>query len=147
MIPGFNRDGRLPPGIHWADLQEIESRFGFSERRRRLLGGLRSALEALRAAGCRKVYIDGSFVTVKHEPGDYDACWDIEGVQVESLDAVFLDFSNSRRAQKKKYLGEFFPAQMPEGASGRLFLEFFQMDKETGKSKGIVGLNLREEEL
>jgi hypothetical protein len=36
---------------------------------------------------------------------------------------------------------------MPEGASGRLFLEFFQTDRETGKSKGIVGLNLQEEEL
>jgi len=112
-----------------------------------LLAGLKSALAALNAAGCRKVYIDGSFVTVKHEPGDYDACWDIEGVDVDSLDPVFLDFSNARRAQKRKYFGEFFPAQVPEGASGRLFLDFFQTDKETGKRKGIVGLNLQEEKL
>jgi len=68
-------------------------------------------------------------------------------VDMESLDSVFLDFSNGRRAQKRKYLGEFFPAQMPEGASRRLFLDFFQTDKETGKRKGIVGLNLQEEEL
>lgn len=72
MIPKFNRDGRLPVGIHWATWQEIESRFGFSERRRQLLLGLRSALRTLRTAGCSKVYIDGSFVTMKHEPGDYD---------------------------------------------------------------------------
>lgn len=147
MIPEFGRSGSLPAGIHWATWQEIESRFGFSERRMRLLAGLKLALAALHAAGCRQVYIDGSFVTVKHEPGDYDACWDIEGVDVDSLDPVFLDFSNGRRAQKRKYFGEFFPAQMPEGATGRQFLEFFQTDKETGKPKGIVGLNLQEEQL
>ena len=61
------------------------------------------------------MYIDSGFVTVKREPGDYDACWDIEGVNVEALDPVFLDFSKGRTAQKRKYFGEFFPAQMPEG--------------------------------
>jgi hypothetical protein len=147
VIPKFNREGRLPVGIHWATWHDVDRRLGFSERRRLLLGGLRSALRALRAAGCRKVYIDGSFVTVKEEPGDYDACWDIEGVHVESLDAAFLDLTRSRRAQKQKYLGEFFPAQMPEGLSGKLFLEFFQTDKETGKPKGIIAMNLQEEEL
>jgi hypothetical protein len=141
MLPEFNRDGRLPTGIHWATWQEIESRFGFSARRRDLLSGFRVALGALKRAGCRRVYLDGSFVTVKREPGDYDACWDIDGVDVEALDSVFLDFSNRRTAQKNKYLGEFFPAQMPEGASGKVFLEFFQTDKETGRAKGIVGLS------
>jgi hypothetical protein len=53
----------------------------------------------------------------------------------------------SLTATAGKYLGEFFPAHMPEGASGKVFLEFFQTDKETGRSKGIVGLILREEEL
>jgi len=109
--------------------------------------GLRLALAALNRAGCSRVYIDGSFETVKREPGDYDACWDIDGVNVEALDSVFLDFSKGRTAQKRKYFGEFFPAQMPEGASGRAFLEFFQTDKETGRSKGIVGLNLQEAKL
>ena len=65
---------------------------------------------------------------------------------MEALDSVFLDFSKGRTA-KRKYFGEFFPAQMPEGASGRAFLEFFQTDKKTGRSKGIVGLNLQEAEL
>jgi hypothetical protein len=144
MLPEFNRDGRLPAGIHWATWQEIQSRFGFSSRRERLLGGLRLAMGALSKAGCRTVYIDGSFVTSKSEPGDYDACWDIDGVNAEALDLVFLDFSGGRAAQKRKYFGEFFPAQMPEGASGKVFLEFFQSDKETGRPKGIVGLTLKE---
>ena len=44
-------------------------------------------------------------------------------------------------------MGEFFPAQMPEDASVRVFLEFSQTDKETERPKGIVGLNLQEAEL
>jgi len=114
MLPEFNRDGRLPAGIHWATWQEIQSRFGFSSRRQQLLVGLRLALAALNTAGCSRVYIDGSFVTVKREPGDYDACWDIDGVNVEALDSVFLDFSKGRTAQKRKYFGEFSPPRCPK---------------------------------
>jgi hypothetical protein len=120
------------------------ARFGFSARRQELLSGLHRALTALKAAGCTAVYLDGSFVTAKRHPGDYDACWDINGVDVEKLDAVFLDFAQGRAAQKRKYLGEFFPAQMPEGVSGKLFLDFFQLAKETGLSKGMIQFNLRD---
>jgi len=90
----------------------------------------------------KRFFLNGSFVTAKEIPGDYDACWDIEGVDPDILDPVFLDFTESRNAQKQKYLGEFFPAQMPEGISGVTFMEFFQLDKETGHSKGIVAIPL-----
>src|ERR1700685_2449816 len=109
MLPEFNRDGRLPAGIHWATWQEIQSRFGFSLRRQQLLGGLRLALAALNRAGCSRVYIDGSFVTVKREPGDYDACWDIDGVNVEALDSVFLDFSKGRTGAEAQVPRRVFP--------------------------------------
>ena len=86
-----------------------------------MLSGLRLALAALNRAGCRRVYLDGSFVTVKREPGDYDACWDIEGVDVEVLDSVFLDFPEGRAAQKRKYLGEFFPPRCLKAQVGDCF--------------------------
>jgi len=60
------------------------------------------------------------------------------------LDPILLDFSNGRAAQKAKYLGELFPAETPEGSTGRTFLEFFQIDKQTGRPKGIVGINLED---
>ena len=47
-----------------------------------------------------------------------------------------------RAAQKAKYFGELFPAQMEEDGSGQTFLDFFQINK-TGKSKGIVRIHLR----
>jgi hypothetical protein len=143
MIPPFDESGNLPPGIHAATWDEIADRFGTTPQRRALLSGLRTALQALQAAGCRMVYIDGSFVTTKLVPNDFDACWDIEGVDPDRLDPVLLTFDDGRSAQKAKYLGELFPAQLSEGGSGGSFLAFFQVDKETGNPKGIVALDLR----
>lgn len=120
-------------------------RFGSTPNRRRLLSGLKAALDALRAAGCQRIYLDGSFVTAKKAPGDFDACWDVTGVDPALLDPVLLVFDQGRAAQKAKYGGELFPAQLPNGITGLTFLEFFQIDKQTGRPKGIVVLDLREE--
>jgi hypothetical protein len=120
----------------------MASSFGFTVRRAQLLTGLKDALILLKLAGCRTAFIDGSFVTAKPQPMDFDACWAIDGVDPERLDPVFLDFSNSRARQKARFGGEFFPADLPEGMTGKTFLEFFQTDKETGEPKGIVALDL-----
>ena len=144
MLPSFDKNGNLPPGIHWATWDELVAYFGSSARRQRLLDGLYEALRLLREAGCQAVYINGSFVTTKEFPGDFDACWDIEGVDADRLDPVFLDFSNSRAAQKERFGGELFPAQLTEGVTGTIFLEFFQMDRNTGQPKGIVAIRLED---
>ena len=143
MILEWSRNGDLPPGVHFTTWSEIERRLAFTPRRRRLLDGFREACELLRKAGCRLVYLDGSFVSAKQRPGDFDACWDTQDVANQSLDPVFWDFSQGRAAQKRRFLGEFFPAQLPEGPSGRAFVEFFQVNKRTGARKGIVAIRLR----
>jgi len=144
MVPQFRSDGLLPAGVHLAkDWAEFLETFGFSPRRQALLAGLKRALLSLKEAGCQTVYVDGSFVTAKQEPGDYDACWDLTGVDVARIDPVLLRFDNGRVAQKIKFGGELFPAQLPEGLSGLTFLEFFQVDKESGDPKGIVALDLQ----
>jgi hypothetical protein len=142
MIPPFNNNGSLPNGIHAAEWKEIVSRFGTNPKRRMLLAGLHDAVRALRTAGCSTLYIDGSFVTAKPDPGDFDACWDVKGVDPARLNPTLLDFSNDRTSQKSRYLGELFPAQVPEGTSGKTYLEFFQTVKGTGEAKGIVVLDL-----
>lgn len=142
MLPAFTAEGNLPPGVHWAEWPEINQRFGQNRHRVKLLEGLRIAIEELRAAGCKTVFLDGSFVTEKAQPNDFDACWDLADVDPDKLDPVFLDFDNSRAGQKARFSGEFFPAQFSESVSGKTFLDFFQTDKQTGNRKGIVGLNL-----
>jgi hypothetical protein len=143
MIPAFESSGNLPPGIHWSVWSEMAVRFGTNSHRLLLLQGMESAIDSLRSARCQAVFIDGSFVSNKTLPSDYDGCWDINGVQIQLLDPVLLDFSPGRICQKLKYKGELFPAQMNANSSGRVFLDFFMTDKYTGMPKGIVGLRLR----
>ena len=145
MIPPFGADGNLPPGIHLATWTELASEFGSTLHRQRLLKGLEAALVVLKDSGCRRVYVDGSFVTDKRVPNDFDAAWDPTGVDVAkllSLEPVFQDFHNGSAAQKAKFLGEFFPSNLQEASVGKRFLEFFQEDRNTGNAKGIIALDL-----
>ena len=142
MVPPFNADGNLPPGIYWATWQEIVDRFGNTTWRRQLLDGLRAALEELKHVGCPTVYLDGSFVSAKLIPGDFDACWDVDGVDFDSINPVLLDFEGGRATQKAKFGGELFPASLRADGLGTPFLDFFQTDKDTGSQKGIVALDL-----
>jgi hypothetical protein len=143
MIPEWLAGGDLPSGVYFTTWRELEARLAFNPERRFQLEGFRQACEELQRAGCRLVYLDGSFVTAKEHPGDFDACWDIQNVDDKMLDPIFFDFSRGRAAQKRRFRGEFFPAQLPEGATGRLFLEFFQVNEHTGRRKGILAIRLR----
>jgi hypothetical protein len=145
MIPEFANDGNLPPGVHVATWNEIVNRFGRTAKRRQLLAGLEVALVPLREAGCRRLYLNGSFVTDKAEPGDIDVAWDPVGVDVErllELEPVFGAFADRRAAQKAKFGCEFFPSAFVADLVGNTFLEFFQIDKDTGRRKGIIALDV-----
>lgn len=84
--------------------------------------------------------MNGSFVTAKDEPGDFDACWALPDVDLDALDPVLLDLSNGRRAQKDRFGGELF---IVEAGSGLVFAEFFQNERDTGR-KGVVVIDLTE---
>jgi hypothetical protein len=103
---------------------------------------LRHALTDLALAGCKTVYIDGSFITTKETPGDFDACWDEDGVAWDALDETLLTFADARAAQKLKYGGELFPMRSHADPWGNRFLDFFQIDKRTQQPKGILKLSL-----
>jgi hypothetical protein len=123
--------------VHYATLKETEARFAKSVHRKLLFSGFKNGVMALRKAGCRIIFLDGSFVTEKPIPGDYDVCWDPVGVDDAKIEPVLLDFSNKRKKQKKCFHGEFFPTNLlADGKS--LFLDYFQIDKYTGNVKGII---------
>lgn len=143
MIPEFEETGNLPEGVHFASLEEVVERFGYNPKRAWLLDGLKLLVSVLDKANCPLIYIDGSFVTSKDIPGDYDLCWSIVDVVEEELDLALLDFSpTGRDRMDKKYRGDIFPAELPEGSSGKLFVDFFQEDKNTGERKGIVAIKI-----
>jgi len=142
MTPPFELStGLLPAGIHEATWEELVARFGWTPYRLTLLAGLKAALDALRLADCRRAYVDGSFVTAKPDPGDFDGCWETDGVDPVRLDPVLVTFDSYRRAQKAKYGGELFFADAPADPAGMAFIDFFQRDR-SGHPKGIVALSL-----
>ncbi|MGA1824153.1 MAG: DUF6932 family protein [bacterium] len=131
----------LPPGIHEATLDDVAYSFATNARRKILYDGLVKGCQALKVAGCSTVYLDGSYITEKLYPRDFDVCWDPTGVNPAKLDPVLLDFSNKRRNQKMKYGGEFFPSSAKADGS-RTFIDFFQTDRESGNEKGIIRIRL-----
>lgn len=140
MLPTFDSAGRLPDGVFEADWQEVVERFGWNQRRRRLPDGLAEAIDLLAMAGCSRLWLNGSFVTAKEEPGDFDACWDTDGVDLDLPDRVLLDLSDGRAAQKERFGGELLPNVIETG-SGLSFAEFFRNDRDTGR-KGIIVLRI-----
>ena len=143
MLPALTIAGLLPPGIHLAEWDEVYAAFGTTPHRRRLLDGFRRAINALKSAGCKKAYLDGSFVTSKDKPGDFDGCWEEANVDPSLLDPILLTFDNGRAAQKIKFGGELFPAGfVADPTSGSIFIDFFQIHKDTGAAKGIIAIDL-----
>jgi hypothetical protein len=143
VLPALTKDGLLPPGIHLAEWDDVYATFGTTPHRRRLLDGFHRAMKALKKAGCKKAYLDGSFVTNKEKPGDFDGCWDEADVNPYLLDPILLTFANGRAAQRIKFGGELFPAgSIADTTTGSIFIDFFQIHKETGGAKGIIAIDL-----
>ena len=109
-----------------------------------LAGFLAVLARELRKAGCRLVYLDTAALSPgRNAPATSDACWDVQNVDDARLDpAFFWDFSRGRAAQKQRFLGELFPAQLPEGVTGRAFVDFFQVNRMSGEPKGILAIRL-----
>ncbi len=140
MIPDAQSNGELPPGEHVATLDEIESRFATNPVRRDQFAGLDEACRGLAAAGCSTLWLDGSYITTKAEPGDFDAAIDIDGIDWITLGLhhpELMDFDPPRTTQKRRYGGEFI--RVVPGVS--TIVEFFQHNRD-GEPKGIIRIDL-----
>jgi hypothetical protein len=145
VIPDYDDHGNLPPGIHEALWSEIEERFGINSHRRRLLDGLFRAARILKSVGCKRLYLDGGFATLKTVPQDFDGCWESTGVDINELariEPALVTFDPRRTTQKLKFGGELFLAEFMADSTGRTYLEFFQVDRD-GNKKGIILMDLR----
>lgn len=131
----------LPVGIHSATLAEVEVSFAYTPHRKWLFDGFCRAVSSLQGAGCMCVYLDGSFVTAKNHPDDFDAAWDPVGVDPYKLDPVLLTFAHKRAAQKAKYGGELF-ITTGQAVNGVNYLDFFQIDRYSGQQKGVLSIQL-----
>jgi hypothetical protein len=143
-LPAFDEFGNLPPGVHAATWAEVAVRFGGTAERRRLLAGLRAALDLLAACGCRRVWLDGSFVTdiervAGRPPGDVDVCWEITGVDLARLVARAPELhplSDLPGLRHRRYGGDYFAVSEPLAPG---MVEQFQWARGA-RRKGIVAL-------
>ena len=73
MIPQFDENGCLPPGIHCCSLDELTARFGVGSAEREVeIHELQQFVEWAHRAGVRRIIVNGSFVTHVAEPNDAD---------------------------------------------------------------------------
>jgi hypothetical protein len=108
-IPKLDDNDNLPVGVHVATMVEIKARFAYNKCRQ-LFTGFSMLARHLKSSGCKTLYLDGSFVTDRIEPGDYDATWEAEGVN-STIDPLLR--SGDRLAIKQKYLADVF-CQLPQ---------------------------------
>lgn len=141
-IPPLQEDGFLPPGLYLAEMSEIENRFGGSTlRRRELFGRLRLFVELAQHCGALRMFVNGSFVTAKSEPGDVDV-------------VIWMDkkyFALLKQADPKAIrLEEVLDTRKPDEAFSVFeevdwddWINFFSLIREyPNKHKGLVEVKL-----
>lgn len=73
MIPDFDENGLLPPGIHPATLEEVDQRLGRSTPERvELMQSLQWLIDMIRQDDVLRLIVNGSFVTAEPVPDDID---------------------------------------------------------------------------
>ncbi len=73
MLPDFDENGNLPPGIYRCTIEEVAARFGSgSPERETEIAELRRCVQWAKDAGIIRLIVDGSFTTAKAEPNDVD---------------------------------------------------------------------------
>jgi len=151
-LPDIDENGNLPPGIHGAELADVERLFGRfqkSERRQILLTKLIEYIDEIKSTGWdATVIIDGSFVMTRvDEPDDIDvvlvlpADWDMKQ-DVRPFEYNLL----SKKRVKKRYGFDVFPVRH-ESVEYETWTEFFMqvnpkwnnsLSIPQGTRKGIV---------
>ena len=129
MIPLYNKEGYLPPGIHPANLDEIGARFGTgSELREVQMESVRWLVDLGWRAGASRIVVNGSFVTDKSEPNDVDCVL-----------LVGSDFPKDAAAEDELIAGlPFINLEMVDEAGFRQFTErTFATDKNM-VAKGMI---------
>jgi len=129
MIPPFNDDGYLPPGVHSATVEAIAERFGkASEMRRVEMESIRWLVELARRAGVERLIINGSFVGDRLEPNDVDCVlliglnYPAEQSADEELAAglPFIDLKRVRADQFELFVQEIFATDRDDIPKGMI---------------------------
>ena len=147
-IPPFRDDGWLPEGHHAATWEEIADALGgeTGSKRAAVLAGLLAWRDAVRSEGLSGlVILDGSFVSAKPTPGDFDLVflYHAEHEPVANTDdsvKALLDLTEG----KARFGGDIFAFSGRTVGASILQKpnEMFDYVKFTGIQKGVLETNL-----
>jgi len=127
VIPEFDENGYLPPGVHRATSIEVQARFGTSTEIRRVqMESLRWMLDLVAQASIARVIINGSWVTDEPEPIDIDCVllagpdWGTKpDVEQELLDGLpFLSPQIANQTVFDRYVNVIFASDRSERPKG-----------------------------
>ena len=147
-LPPFRSDNWLPEGHHPADWEEIIAVFGGEpgSKRAQVLANLLEWRDGVRAKGITGYLIlDGSFISAKTEPGDFDPIFVMdEGVETILAADVEAALLVNYVYCKQHGWGDIF---VFSEAAVRKFplmcrLDGFDNDKVTKQPKGVVEVRL-----
>lgn len=145
MELSYKANGDLTPGIIDMTWEEFKSTFSYNLHRSNLFKGIELAIKELKAVGCKTIYMDGSFISKKEQPQDFDLCWDEEGVNYKLIVTEYpglMDYGWRMKNMKKRYGGDIVPmTSLACYKKGLIFLAYFMQDKQS-RDKGIIRISL-----
>ena len=147
-LPPFRDDGWLPEGHHETTWEEVITTFGGEpgSRRREVLTRLLQWRNATRTKGMSgSVILDGSFISEKAEPGDFDLIfvYDEATEQIVAQDADARMLLGGARC-KERFGGDVFSFWITNVRNNPTFCrtDGFDLEKVTQEPKGVVEVRL-----
>lgn len=141
----FDNNGNLfPYKAHTTDLNEFEAVFGFDQRRKLLLSTLSTFIIGVQSIipDDFTIWVDGSFVTQKHNPNDIDIVVFINFQHFESKENQ-LTALKERQEFVDLYYVKVFPNDHPNFDLTQFdkldWFHFFTSDRKN-KRKGFIEL-------
>ena len=137
-IPDFLEDGVLPEGVIDANLEDIETKLSFTDRRTALVSQLKDFIRLIPSfEGIEYILVDGSFVEDKAEPRDIDMVLVVHDLAREASLVGWVN--NSHKTFKAIYRCDVYVAD--EVWVNEYWLKQFGTTREK-KPKGMIRLHV-----
>ena len=140
MIPDFYDGYFLPDGDHDATWVDVQRRFGAGTTRSRLCEHMSKLILLARGCDFKEVYLFGSFISGKPDPGDIDLLWVYRADKYDSLSESCRELLNY--ATMKSRLGWDLWCCSDDPAVVSDLLSGWRKNKTKDKARGIIRIDL-----
>ena len=142
MIPEFYDGMYLPDGEHEASWDEVHERFGKpTEARQALSRRLKHFLDVAKNCAFIRVYLFGSFISGKEEPGDVDLMYSSD-LDFDSLTQQCRELLNYSVIKAREGWDMFCCSDTPSSSPLGNLLEAWKEDRDK-KRRGMIVISLQ----